>query len=95
MGKRTYPGGAVPYLNENRVCGMEAVAPKTEDVAHALMVIPGTFFAMPPGSIKTAHVGEHRSATGVVTIGKDQKTIVVDDTAENGWKYTYTLTIVK
>jgi len=93
--KRVYPGGASPYLNENRVCGMEALAPKTVTATHVLAVVPGSSFATPQNAPKAVRVGEDRSATGVVTVGKDQKTIVVDDTATNGWKYTYTLKIVK
>lgn len=93
--RRVYPGGASPYLNENRVCGMEALAPKTVTVTHVLTVVPGSLFAMPQNAPEHVRVGEQRSATGAVTVGKDEKTIVVDDTATNGWKYTYTLKIVK
>lgn len=93
--RRVYPGGASPYLNENRICGMEALAPKTVTATHVLAVVPGTGFAMPENAPKHVRVGEQRSATGAVTIGNDEKTIVVDDTATNGWKYTYTLRIVR
>ena len=93
--RRMYPGGASPYLNENGVCGMEALAPKTVTATHVLGVVPGSAFAAPQFAPKHVRVGEQPSATGAVTVGKDEKTIVVDDTATNGWKYTYTLKIVK
>ena len=93
--RRVYPGGASPYLNENGVCGMEALGPKAVAATHVLAVVPGSAFAMPQFAPKHVRVGEQRSATGAVIVGKDEKTIVVDDTATNGWKYTYTLKIVQ
>jgi hypothetical protein len=93
--KRMFPAGAQPNLGDNGRCGLEAVAAKTEMVTHSVPIIPGTALVMPHLAPKHVRIGEKVSETNTVAIGTDQKTIVVDDTATNGWKYTYTLRIVK
>ena len=100
--KRVYPAGASPYLgggqrvgNETQQCGIEASAAKTVTVTHVIPAIPGKFLVMADLAPKHIRIGENVSETNTVTIGKDEKTIVVDDTATNGWKYPYTIRIAK
>ena len=88
---RMFPAGAQPNLGDNGRCGLEAIAAKTETVTHLVPIIPGTLLVMPNTAPKQIRIGE--GGVGKMTIGKDEKTIVVDDA--NGWKYTYTLRIVK
>lgn len=82
--KRTYPGGSIPYFNEEHVCSLDPSPARTETITSGVgvLIIPGIYFAMP------------QSAGANVTVMKDGKTIILDDKA-NGWKYTYTLRIVK
>jgi hypothetical protein len=89
--KRMFPAGAAPNQNEVGRCGLEAVAAKTETVTHLLPVILGQVLVMPAAGPSEVRIGE--GSSGKVTIGKDQKTIVVDNAG--GWKYTYTLRIAK
>jgi hypothetical protein len=101
--KRVYPAGASPYpyrgdragLTEKNACSLEAIAAKTVTVTHVIPAIAGKFLVMADLAPKHIRIGEKVSETSEVKIGNDQKTIVVDDTAENGWKYTYTIRIVK
>jgi len=93
--KRTFPAGGTPFVNEEGKCGLRPAAARVETVTHSIPVIPGTFFATPSLAPKHVRIGEKASETNTVTIGKDEKTIVVDDSAVNGWKYTYTLKIAK
>jgi hypothetical protein len=101
--KRVYPAGASPYpyqcdragLDEKNACSLEAIAAKTVTVTHVIPAIPGKFLVMADLAPKHVRIGENVSETNTVTIGKDEKTIVVDDTATNGWKYTYTIRIAK
>ena len=100
--KRVYPAGASPYpyqgdragLDEKNACSLEAIAAKTVTVTHVIPAIPGKFLVMPQLAPKHIRIGEKVSETSEVKIGNDQKTIVVDD-PPNGWKYTYTIRIVK
>jgi hypothetical protein len=91
--KRTFPSGGIPFVNEEGKCGLRPAAAKIDTVTHTIPVIPGTFFGTPALAPKHVLIGESASETNTVTIGKDQKTIVVVD--EKGWKYTYTLRIAK
>lgn len=92
--KRTFPPGARPGINETTgKCELTPVEGKVDTLAYQIPVIPGTVFGTPmlaPGHVR---IGESASENNTVTIGKDQKTIVVD--AGNGWKYTYSLRIAK
>jgi hypothetical protein len=93
--KRTYPEGSLPITNDAG-CGLHAAAATTRTLTHRVPYIPGTFLATPalaPTNIPT--VGEENSAaTNKVIVGKDGKTMVLDN-SERGWKYTYALRIVK
>ena len=80
--KRTYPAGAIPYATETGGCVNWADTPaKVDTVTEGLFVPPGMYLAMPA------------AASPGMTIGKDGKTIAVQN--KSGWAYTYTLRIVK
>lgn len=93
--KRTYPAGSVPLLNEVGVCGLHPVAARTETVIHHLPLIEGTLLAMPASGARF-RVGDEDSgsAPNRLIVQPDGKTAVLDDSSR-GWKYTYTLKIVK
>jgi hypothetical protein len=94
--KRSFPSGALPGRSDTTgECGLGPVAAHVETLVDKIPAIPGMFFAMPGKTPTHIQIGEHSSQTGAVTFAKDGKTIVVDDTATNGWKYTYTVTIVE
>jgi hypothetical protein len=90
--KRMYPSGSVPSQHEKGECALNPVPPETVTVKHVLPAIPGMFLAMPQAPLTHIKIGESVSENNKVTFGKDQKTILIDDT-EDGWKYTYTLTV--
>ena len=80
--KRTYPAGAIPYATEVPGCTNWADTPaKIDTVTEGLFVPPGMYLGMPA------------AAPAGMTIGKDGKTITLQD--KLGWAYTYTLRIVK
>jgi len=93
--RRTFPGGSVPVLNEMGRCGLIPVAAKTETVMHRLPILLGTLFATPELAPTNTRVGDAgTSAATKLIVGRDGKTMVLDDSSR-GWKYTYTLKIVK
>jgi hypothetical protein len=93
---RTFPEGSVPITNETVPCALHVAPATTRTLTHRVVVIPGTFLATPalaPTNIAT--VGEENSsAPNKVIVAGDGKTMVLDNSAR-GWKYTYTLRIVK
>lgn len=92
--KRTFPAGRLPKINEvTGQCEFSGTEAKVETLTHAITVILGTVFGAPALAPKHVRIGESASEDNTVTVGKDQKTIVVD--SATGWKYTYTLRIVK
>ena len=94
--KRTYPGASVPLTNEVGHCGLHPVPGRTDTVTHRLPVIEPTFLAMPGALRSASRIGDvdTPSAPNKVTVQPDGKTLIVDDSSR-GWKYTYTLRIVK
>jgi len=80
--KRTYPEGMVAYAGEGPCNNWHDMPAKTETMTDGFLVPPGMYFGMP------------QPAGSVLTVGKDGKTMTPVD-APNGWKYTYTLRIVK
>ena len=80
--KRMYPAGKVAYAGENRCDNWHDMPAKTETLTSGFVVPPGLYFAMP------------QAAGSNLTVGKDGKTMTHVDGA-TGWKYTYTLRIVK
>lgn len=92
--KRAFPAGAIPFLNEEQKCGLDPVTAKTQTIDHIIPVIPGKFLVLPEAAPKHIRIGESESENNTLTIGKDGKTIVVDDT-KDGWTYTYSIRIAK
>ena len=93
--RRTYPAGSVPLTNEVGACGLHPVAARTETVIHHLPLIEGTFLAMPAAAPRF-RLGDQdiSSAPNRLIVQPDGKTAVLDDSSR-GWKYTYTLKVVK
>ena len=92
--RRTFPAGRIPGRSDTTgKCGFTTSAAKVETMTHAIPAIPGTVFGDPSLAPKSVLIGESASQTNTVTVGKDEKTIVVVD--EKGWKYTYSLRIAK
>lgn len=91
--ERKFPPGAAPFVPlDTGDCGIEPVQAKTETLTLYLPILSGKLFATPASAGQNIRVGE--GSTGKVIVGKDGKTMVLDDSGR-GWKYTYTLAIVK
>jgi len=92
--KRSFPAGRIPRQNEvSGECEFRTSAAKVETLTHLIPMIPGTFFATPGIDVGALRIGEPASGANKTTVGKDGKTMVV--VAQSGWKYTYTVTLVK
>lgn len=80
--KRSFPAGQVAYAGEGPCNNWLDIPAKTETLTGGVLVPLGMYFAMP------------QAAGANLTVGKDGKTMTLVD-EPNGWKYTYTLRIVK
>lgn len=93
--KRTFPLANVSGRSDTTgACGYSPAPGRVDTLEFAIPVIPGTGFASPAAAPTHVVIGEPGGSKNTVIIGKDQKTIVVDASAD-GWKYTYTVRIVK
>jgi hypothetical protein len=94
--KRSFPAGRIPGRSEmTGQCSYRSTLDKVETLEFSVPIILGIAFAAPSLAPKHVKIGESASQTSNVIVGKDEKTIIVDDIATNGWKYTYTLKFVK
>lgn len=80
--KRSYPAARVAYAGEGPCNNWLDWPAKTENLMGGCIVPLGMMFAMP------------QAAGFNLTVGEDGKTMTLVD-EPNGWKYTYTLRIVK
>lgn len=87
--KRAYAAGALAIVGDDGKCNIwveapATVAPVTETTMPGIVVPPGMYLVMPPEALAKN-----------VKVGKDGRTIVVDDSATVGWVFTHKLRIVK
>ncbi len=80
--KRAYPAGKVAYAGEGACVNWYNMPAKTETMTGGFLVSLGMYFGMP------------EAAGSGLSVGKDGKTMILVD-EPNGWKYKYTLRIVK